>query len=260
MPEKISFLESVILGVLQGTTEFLPVSSSGHLALANHLLGGLPDPRAATAYFVVLHVGTLLAVACVFRKEILSLAGPNRRATLSLAVGTVPAVLLYLLAGDRLEEATHNLPLVGGGFLCTAVFLLLSERGWRRKKGFSEISILDGAIVGTAQALAILPGASRSGLTISTARMRGATRPGAATYSFLLSVPAILGALIVEAPALADLSKVADPMVIAVGFTVAFVTGLTSLLLLLRVIRSGKLAWFAPYCGFLGLAALYLGW
>ena len=259
MAGEISIFDAAILGAIQGVTEFLPISSSGHLALANHLMKGLPDSRSSTSYFLILHLGTLLAVVWVFRKEILSYFGPNARAIPTLVVGTVPVVLLYLVAHSYLEAAQNHMSVIGALFLGTAVFLWLSERGWKEEKDYSQLTLLDAALVGMAQALALLPGLSRSGLTISTARMRQANRSGAATFSFLLSIIAILGAVVVKAPDLADLSATADVEAITVGFLTAFVTGLVSLTLLLRVIRSGRLAWFAPYCVALGVLAFVLG-
>jgi undecaprenyl-diphosphatase len=244
--------------LIQGATEFLPVSSSGHLAVGNHIIGGLPDSDSAAAFFVVLHAGTLLAVLWVFRKEILSLLRDNLRAIPSLILGTVPAGLAFLLAGDFLKATQGRVTYAGVGFFITSAFLLLSEKGWREEKEFSALRPLDAILVGFAQALAIFPGCSRSGLTISTARVRGVTRPGAATFSFLLSIPAIGGASVVEVTEMGDLFAVATPVAVLTGFLVSFLAGLVSLLLLLRVLRGGRFAYFAPYCIAMGVLALIL--
>ena len=256
MPEEIGVLKAAYLGAIQGVTEFLPISSSGHLALMNILVGDSLDARSSTAFFVVLHLATLVAAVWVFRAELRLLMGPDFRTVPLLALATVPMGLLYLAVGDYIKAASTQLAVIGAGFLVTAGFLFLSERGWKEEKDHTRLGILDAVLIGAAQAIAMVPGISRSGLTISMARVRGSTRRGAATFSYLLSIPAIGGAAILEISALKDLPNVAEPRAIACGFLAAFVTGLVSLKLLLRVIRAGRFAWFAPYCTVLGLVTL----
>ncbi|MCX6042777.1 MAG: undecaprenyl-diphosphate phosphatase, partial [Caldilinea sp.] len=207
MSESIDLIQAVILGFVQGATEFVPVSSSGHLVLVPWLLGW---PAPSLLFDTLLHWGTLVAVLIVFWREFLSmgsawvqsiarrsLADPDARTAWFIVVGTLPAVAAGLLFDDLLESFFLNPLAVGCFLLVTAVLLWLSEQLVLRSGGgraLTQMQWLDAAAIGVAQALALLPGVSRSGSTIAAGLARGIRRDQAARFSFLLGTPAILGA------------------------------------------------------------------
>lgn len=187
----MGILESLLMGLIQGITEFLPVSSSGHLTLSSLILGLEEDQ--VMSYTTILHMGTLLAVFVVMRKELLALLRrPFSKLTGLLIVGTIPAVVAALLFGDFIEEAFGG-AFLGPSFFITAVVLLVNLFFRAGNRLFPQIGWLDALVTGIAQAVAILPGVSRSGSTITAALSRGIEREAAIRFSFLLSIPAILG-------------------------------------------------------------------
>jgi len=259
----VSPLISLLLGLVQGLTEFLPVSSSGHLVLTESLLG----VEAPLAFEVWLHVATLTAVLFALRREVLALArsldprdrGDQARRSriwiLALVLGTVPAAIVGLTAGDQVEAAFTSVRLVGVDLLLTAVVLFLSRFAPPRNLPLTPSR---GFLIGVAQALAILPGVSRSGMTLVAGLFLGLSGENSARFSFLLAVPAILGAVVLEAHELAALgSHAAVPL--AVGFLSAAVSGYLAVLLVWRIMERGRLAVFAPYCLLVGLVVLLWG-
>jgi len=250
----VSFSAAVLLGVIQGLTEFLPVSSSGHLAVAQHFLPGFDQP--GILFDINLHLGTLLAVLIYFRSEIGLLAmgvlpggsgSPGRRLAIMLVIGTIPAVIAGLIFGSILEESFTQLGVVGVGLLITGTLLLLSTRWTRTDRGLESVSVTDALIVGLLQSTALVPGISRSGTTIVGGLSRGLSREAAARFSFLLSIPAILGGTVYEIP---NARLVPDEAVAnyAAGFIAAFVIGYIAISVVLRSLANRRFHLFGYYC------------
>ncbi len=249
-----------LLGLVQGLTEFLPVSSSGHLALGQALLG-VESPGLALEAAV--HLGTLGAVLLYFGQDLLALARglvtdrAARRYVLLLALGTVPVALVGLLLGDVLEEAFASLRAVGGAFLGTSLLLVLGTWATRRARR-ETVTAGDAGAVGVAQALALLPGVSRSGATVAAGLLRGLTPDAAARFSFLLAIPAIGGA-----SALALARAVGEPGLPSAGLALAggcaFGSGFVAIRVFLSLLRRGTLWPFAAYCLLAGVTALAWG-
>jgi len=249
-------LEAAWLAAVQGLTEFLPVSSSGHLVI---LQGVMRVPRQGIAFEVVVHLGTLVAVLAVYGRDILGLlAGAVRRERASLrmlgllALGSVPAGTAGVLLGDQVKSLFDS-PLTASAMLLVTGGLLFATR-WARP-GTRRPGAASAVVIGLAQAAALLPGISRSGSTISSGLFRGLEREEAARFSFLLSVPAIAGAGILE---LRGLDSAELGMHLPVGFVVAAVTGYSALRLLLRFVRRGRLHLFSWYCWAAGIAGILL--
>jgi undecaprenyl-diphosphatase len=242
-----TLLKAILLGIVQGITEFLPISSSGHL-VAFHDLFGFHD--SSLLFDVFVHVGTLVPIVVVFRKEIASLVTTRRRWVALLAVGTVPIVCVGLLAHDALAAAFETSRWVGFLLVVNGVILLVGSRldvlSRKRPAGW-----LHAVAVGVAQAVAILPGISRSGSTISTGLATGLEREDAARFSFLLAIPAIVLAMAYK---LWRVVRGADQVAadvwgpIAVGTLAAMVVGYGALRVLLAVVRRHRLSWFGWYC------------
>ncbi len=255
-------LKAILLGVIQGVTEFLPISSSGHLVIF-HDLFNFHD--ISVLFDVFLHVGTLVPVVIVFRNDIRALLTTRRRWLALLALGTVPIVLagLFLRHGIEREFQTIRwvgpLLLVNGGILLAGGRLAARLRFAARLRRTQAPGWLHAAAVGIAQAVALLPGISRSGTTISTGLATGLDREDAARFSFLLAIPAILLAL---AAKLRDVVRGADAVAahmwapIVVGTLVSMLVGYAALRALLAVVRRRRLGWFGWYCLAVGTALL----
>ena len=260
----MSIIEAVLLGILQGATEFLPVSSSGHLVLFPAIFG-MTQPN--LSLIAIAHEGTLLAVLIYFRhdlweiikavlngiKERAPLRDTNSRLGWYIAVGSIPAAAAGLLFEDSFEEVFGNPTAAAFFLLVTAGLLVVAERLLTGKKMLADMSWWDAIIIGLFQMLALLPGISRSGSTITAGIWRGLNRGTAARYSFLLGVPAILGAGLL---ALADIAGSGDissqwPVYVAT-FLAAAVTGYACIYFLLTWLRSHTLYIFAVYCALLG--------
>ena len=256
----------MILGFLQGVTEFLPVSSSGHLAVYQRLFGLV---ETQLLFDVMVHLGTLLAVLVVFRSDITMLgldvwraltgkAGGDRRSlrlVLLLAVGTIPAALFGIGWKDELETLFFAPVHVGFAFLVTGSVLWLSRFPRRPTRDLGGTTWIDALLIGLGQALALIPGVSRSGTTISIALLLGLDRRLAARYSFLLAVPAILGAVTVQIGESGGIP--ADQWTaVAAGTVMAAVSGYIALKLLLSIVVAGNLSRFSYYCWGIGLLTL----
>jgi undecaprenyl-diphosphatase len=250
----VDWVDALVLGLVQGLTEFLPISSSGHLVLTQEVLG-LHEPGAAIE--IAVHLGTLLSVLVYYRADIVEIVrdvfrgGPTARLGWMVVVGTIPAVLVGLFLKDHIEAIFDSPRWAAGGLLATGAFVLLTPLARRRSgdPGFAYA-----VIVGCAQAIAILPGISRSGSTIGTAMFLGDDPVRAARFSFLLSIPAILGASVLL---LADGGMSGGPgaaMLVASG-VVAFASGLAAIAFLIKLLGQGRLAWFGPYCLIVGAIA-----
>lgn len=267
-PEATSLLAVLLLAVLQGLAEFLPISSSGHLVLGRHLLDLKDVPL---AFDVALHVGTLVAVLVAYRTDVLALLrGLLRgewRLPLWLVVASIPAAALGLGAGDFFEDASSSLMVAGWGLLGTAGILALGQRGARRRANLSPETerlvppLWMALVIGIAQAAALVPGVSRSGSTIAVGMMLGLAGTQAARLSFMMSLIAVGGAAILKLPDAMDVGfgSVSGPMM-AAGIVVSALTGLASLRLLLMFLARRSLTPFVIYTGCLGLITLIFQW
>ena len=270
--------EAIVLGAIQGLTEFLPVSSSGHLVLFQNLFG-LKEPE--LLFDISLHVGTLVAVLVVFYHEIFEIlaaliqlpgrmktAGGMRnlyaidgsiRMALLIVVGSIPTAVIGLLFKEITDQLFGSLAIVGCMLLITGALLWLTRDVRTQGRSIRQTTLKDALIIGVVQGLAILPGISRSGSTISTALFLGVDRKVAGRYSFLLSIPAIVGALVLslDTPEL----QTAIPLgTIVAGSVISAVVGWLALVILLRVVDRGQLHRFAPSCWLVGLVTLVLAW
>jgi undecaprenyl-diphosphatase len=268
----MSIIQALILGVVQGLTEFLPVSSSGHLVLVQKIFGISQD---ALLFDTMVHVGTLVAVVVVLWKDIWAiLRHLIQPLTGYLILATIPAVIVALPFEHAIEDAFSSGSFLGFAFLITAFFLLVSEliyrQGIRKTAGLpnsregrpaSSMTWVDALIIGIMQAVAILPGVSRSGSTLSGAISRRLDRDFAARFSFLLSIPAILGALVLQLKDLASGEVVVTGSAIgvapiAVGTISAAVVGFFSVRLMLKIVREKSLLGFSLYTAILGVLVL----
>lgn len=257
------------LAVLQGLTEFLPVSSSGHLALGRAVLG---VREGGLALDVALHAGTLVAVLAAFRRDVGRLLLDLLRGDLTLwawlVAATIPVGVVGLLFKGHVEEAFMSVGAAGAGLLLTAVLLLVGERArkkFEQSRGEGDPpaedppGLVKALAMGCAQAVAIWPGVSRSGSTISAGLLAGVRAEQAARLSFLMSIPAISGAAMLELPAALDEGFAGIPSGLVLGaVAVAALVGFASLRILLLVLRKGAFRYFAAYCAALGVAALAL--
>jgi undecaprenyl-diphosphatase len=252
--------QGAILGLVQGLTEFLPVSSSGHLVLVEALTG-VKTPGVFVE--VTLHVATLGSVLVVYGRRLWAIAvgtvqgRPDARRYLGLLVlGTLPAGAIGVLFHRTVEAHFHSLAFVGAAFMVTGVVLWSTRRlagGRREPTGAGALG------VGAAQAFAILPGISRSGSTVSAALWAGLTPADAAEFSFLLAVPVIAGAALLEGrQMIVDIARVGS-VPLGVSFGVAFVSGIASIRLLVALLRRGRFYAFAPYCWAVGALTLAYG-
>jgi len=285
----MTLLQSILLGIVQGLTEFLPVSSSGHLAIFQNLLH--VDTGDDLLFDVLLHIGTLLVVLIVFRKDILQLIlealgmlrdilvniriwaenrkavsltpyrriiGTNYRKFVALIiVSTIPTGIIGVLGSKLISDASDELIVPGICLIITGILLLLSDKAEDKGKIPQDITYREGVIVGIAQGLATLPGLSRSGTTLFAELQCGFSRTFAVRYSFILSIPAILGAAILELKDL-DTSAVSSSMagIYLAGIIAAAVVGYLCIRFMLRVVREKKLRYFAFYCFVAGAAAI----
>ncbi|HHW14719.1 MAG TPA: undecaprenyl-diphosphate phosphatase [Firmicutes bacterium] len=245
---------AMVLGLAQGLTEFLPVSSSGHLVLLQHFLR---VPEAGVAFDVFLHLATLLAVVVYFWADLWKVARDGRRLLLVL-VGTVPAGLAGVLLEDFFTRLFSSITAVGLALIGTGVILWGAERlaaGYRRRRTLERMTLADAWWVGVGQAVAIIPGLSRSGSTIATGLALGLERETAARFSFILSVPVVLGAAILQLRHLPFASLQAG-LPLAAGFLVAFVSGLAAIWILLGVVKRSRLRIFSWYVWAVGVLVL----
>jgi len=257
----MELIEAIILGAVQGITEFLPVSSSGHLVILQKVFG-ISEP--ALLFDTMLHIGTLFAVLFIFWKEIVKiLKNPIQKLTGFLIIATVPIVVIALIFKDFIEQTFHSGKYIGFFFLITAIALLVSEHLSKRPgktRNESEMTWKDAVIIGVLQGIAILPGVSRSGLTISGGLSRKLDREFAARFAFLMSIPAVLGALvfqlknIIKSDALSSSNIAILPIVL--GTVTAFIVAIFSVRLMLKIVKEKSLKDFAIYVAILGAIAL----
>jgi undecaprenyl-diphosphatase len=251
----------MLLAVVQGIAEFLPVSSSGHLIVLGNVLAGdgqaLPDLADVN---IVLHLGTLGSIVVFYWQRVLKLLTDDRRVIWLMFVGTIPAVIVGLPLKMMFEHLLES-PLVAGClFPVTGLILLLTLRLPKGEVDYRHMTWRDALFIGCSQALAILPGLSRSGTTIAAGLYRGLNRASAATFSFLLAIPAILGAGVLEGiDLIKDQHTLAVPVnQLLIGAGVSFIIGLGSIWLLNRWLQSGRIQIFAWYC--IGLGVVVISW
>ncbi len=244
--------ESVILGTVQGLTEFLPVSSSGHLVILQTFFKNFS--QSGITFDVFIHLATLLSVFVYFRKQILEIASfKNNKWLFLIIIGTIPAGIVGLLFKNQVEALFSNINFVIVTLVITGILLFLSDLPKKLSKDKDSITYLDAIIIGTFQAFAILPGISRSGSTISAGIFRGVKREIATEFSFILSIPAILGAVILSLKDFKYISNV-DYLPYTIGFLSAFTAGLLSLKMLTFIIKAKNLKYFSFYCWLLALS------
>ncbi|OGP65225.1 MAG: undecaprenyl-diphosphatase UppP [Deltaproteobacteria bacterium RBG_13_53_10] len=261
----MTVFQAIFLGVVQGLTEFLPVSSSGHLVFFQSLFG-LEKPQ--VAFDVMLHLGTLLAVVVYFRVDISQILlgtwawvkgrseGEEKvKLLLWIVVASVPTGLMGIIFKDWFESLFSRPKTVGLMLLVTGLLLWLTRTVRREEKRTGEMGVSDALFIGIAQGVAIIPGISRSGVTISTGLFLGLNRELAGKFSFLLSIPAILGATLLEFREIDTSSGIG---VAFIGSAVAFFVGLFSLKLLMRIVRTGRLFHFSYYCWAIGIVMVLL--
>ncbi|MDD2390135.1 MAG: undecaprenyl-diphosphatase UppP [Desulfobacterales bacterium] len=267
-------IQACILGCIQGLTEFLPISSSGHLVLFQHLFG-MQEPQ--LFFDISVHVGTLIAVMAFFRDDILSIlkavsrlltgrAGqsshhpdsPHIRLVMLILIGSIPTAILGLLFHRIADQIFSSVLIVGIMLMITGALLWSSRWIGKETKTIRTFSIKDALTIGLVQGIAILPGISRSGSTIVAGLFRGLDRELAARYSFLLSIPAIAGAELLSLKDIPLHISTFD-LPIIIGTITAGITGYCSLKLLLYLIRKGNLHLFAPYCWLIGIIAIIYG-
>jgi undecaprenyl-diphosphatase len=256
----------LFLGIVQGLTEFLPVSSSGHLVLAQVFLGVKEPPIVIDSF---LHFGTLLAVLVYFasdlKKMVLAAAhfvsswrnkDPYLWLVIYIAVGSIPAAIVGVGFESLFERMFSSVSVVGVMLIITGIILWLADIQKSKNRLVGNLSLADGIWIGIAQALAIIPGLSRSGTTIATGLFRGLEPKLAAKFSFLLSVPAIFGAALFSLRKALKISLGASLNNIFLSMVIAFIVGMFSLALIIQVTKERRLKWFSWYCFLVGIASL----
>ncbi len=258
----MGWLEALILGIIQGLTEFLPVSSSGHLELAKFILGDNSLPEDSMLMTVVLHGATALSTILVFRKDVMEIIrglfqfkwNEETIFSLKIVISMIPAAFVGVFYNDIIETMFGGqLLLVGTMLLVTAVLLVFADRAQTTDK---KVTYFDAVIIGIAQAIAILPGISRSGATISTSVILKIDRSKAARFSFLMVVPLILGKMTQDLMGgeISYEASVLFPLII--GFIAAFITGVLACTWMIKLVKNAKLSYFAIYCAIVGLATI----
>lgn len=264
----MDWLQALLMGIFQGLTEYLPVSSSGHLAIAGELLG-VEDPDKVMSFTVAVHVATVLSTIVILWKEIVWILkglfhwngklNMEQKYALNIIISMIPIGIVGVCFKDYIEEAFSGLVVVGCCLIVTSVLLGFSYFAKPRTK--ENISTLDAFIIGIAQAIAALPGLSRSGSTIGTGLILGNKKESLAQFSFLMAIPPILGMALLDvkdmmevgvAEAMAGISGAA----LVVGFVAAFITGCLACKLMIELVKKGKMIWFAIYCAIVGIAVL----
>ena len=258
----MSLIEAILLGIVQGLTEFLPVSSSGHLEIAGAVLG--VDAEQNLAFTTVVHGGTVLSTIVVFWSYLGRVLngffrfkpGPELRFGVNILVSCLPVLLVGILFRDEVETLfTGNLLLVGCMLLLTAFLLTFAQKAKPRHR---EMTMREAFIIGIAQALAVIPGLSRSGATISTGLMLGVKREQIASFSFLMALIPILGANALElfGGGFSEAASVIGSAPLVAGFLASFAAGTLACKVMIALVKRGNLIWFAVYCALAGLLAI----
>jgi undecaprenyl-diphosphatase len=274
----MDWLQALLMGIFQGLTEYLPVSSSGHLALAGELLG-VEDPDAIMPFTIVVHVATVLSTLVILWKEIVWLfigackhgkdfipsrygitrLNDEQNYLLCIIISMIPIAIVGFFFKDFVEAQFHSLMVVGICLLVTASLLAFSYFSKPREK--EHISMVDAFIIGIAQAIAVLPGLSRSGSTIGTGLILGNKKEKLAQFSFLMVIPPILGEALLNVKEMLEVGFEQamvgiTPMTLVVGFFAAFITGCLACKWMISLVKRGKMIWFAIYCAIVGSATI----
>jgi undecaprenyl-diphosphatase len=257
---QVSLLDAVLLGAVEGLTEFLPVSSTGHLTIVEGLLGLPVDDRAVTGFTAVIQVGAILAVVLFFRRDLLALLrgllrglagaqarqGREFRFALGVALGSLPIGLVGFLFRDVVRgPVLRSLTTVGVALIVWSAVMVLAERRATQTRGEQELTVRDALVIGTVQCAALVPGVSRSGATISAGLLLGLERVAATRLAFFLSVPALIAAGLFNLPDALDAGVGVGPTL--VGTLVSFAVGYASIAWLLRFVAGHRITWFVPY-------------
>jgi len=245
----MSLLEAIILGLIQGISEFLPVSSSGHLLVFHHIFGITAEDN--MTFIIVLNMGSLLPLLFVFRSDIWALIkNPIQKITALLIIATIPLVVITILFEGFIESMFHSVRFLPVGFVITGVVLLLSDRLKNNTKSIEGITFIDAALIGLAQAFAVFPGISRSGSTITATMARGVNRENAAKFSFLMSVLASIGAVVLRISHIVSGRIVINDLNflnLGVGFIMAAISGYLAINFMLSLVKKANLKYFAFY-------------
>ncbi|MBD3864180.1 MAG: undecaprenyl-diphosphatase [Olleya marilimosa] len=258
----MDIFDSILLGIVQGLTEFLPVSSSGHLEIGKAILGDKSIPEESLLFTVVLHFATALSTIVIFRKDILEIIkgflsfkwNDDTKFVTKIAISMLPAAFVGLFFEEQLEQLFGgNILLVGCMLLVTAVLLFFADKAKNTNK---NVSFKDALIIGVSQAIAMLPGISRSGATISTSVLLGNDKTKAARFSFLMVVPLIFGKIAKDILG-GDLNFDSQNITaLSAGFIAAFVAGLFACTWMISLVKKSKLSYFAIYCAIVGIIAI----
>ena len=266
----MNYFDAVVLGIVEGLTEFLPVSSTGHLTMAEKALGLQIDDKGITAYTAVIQVGAILAVLLYFRRDILEIAvawfrglvKPEYRGVFEhrlgwyVIVGSIPIGVVGFLGKDVIAGPLRSLWWVGGALVAWSAVLWLSERVATQDRHERNLTMTDAIVVGIVQCAALVPGVSRSGATISTGLFRGLDRVAATRLSFFLSIPALVAAGLYELKDVSGSGIGAGPTI--VGTAISFVVAYAAVAWLLRFVAHHSIGWFVPYRLVVGLTLLAL--
>lgn len=258
----MEIIDAIILGIVQGLTEFLPVSSSGHLEIGKAILGDNSMPEESLLFTVVLHFATAISTMVVFRKDILNILkglfafkwNEDTKFTAKIVLSMIPAVVIgYNYESELAELFGGNIQLVGFMLLLTAFLLYLADKAQNTNK---KVSFKNALIIGFAQAIAMLPGISRSGATISTSVLLGNDKTKAARFSFLMVVPLIFGKIAKDIFT-GELTYDSNNFTaLSIGFIAAFISGLFACTWMIQLVKKSKLSYFSLYCAVVGLIAI----
>lgn len=260
----MSWINALILGIIQGLTEFLPVSSSGHLELAKAMQGDEMLAEESMFMTVLLHFATALSTVVIFRKDILEIIrglfqfkwNDEMKFSLKIVLSMVPASAVGVLFEDEIESFFNGkILLVGFMLILTGLLLFMADKA---KNTVKNVSFLNAVVIGVSQAIAILPGISRSGATISTSVLLGIDREKAARFSFLMVVPLIFGKIAKDLISDDFTTAGIDLGVASVGFFAAFITGLLACTWMIKLVKNSKLVYFSIYCFVVGIIAIIL--
>jgi len=262
----MNYIDALILGAVQGLTEFLPVSSSGHLEIGKVLVGDQSMPQESLLFTVVVHFATALSTIVVFRKDIFEIVqgilqwkwNEEFKFSLKILLSMVPAVIIGLAFSDQLEAFFNgDILFVGFMLIITALLLWLADRA---KKTTKKVSFKSAFVIGVAQAIAILPGISRSGATIATSVLLGIDRARAARFSFLMVVPLILGKIAKDILSGNISTETSHLGLLTAGFLAAFVFGIFACTWMIAIVKKSKLSYFAVYCFVVGVISIIFGY
>ena len=272
--ESMEPIQAIILGIIQGLTEFLPVSSSGHLVIFQNIFG---LKEGALSFDINVHIGTLLVVLICFRHEILSIirsifrctnmlikqkksiheiySDPDFKLAFLIITGSVPTAILGLMFHSLADRLFSSVTMVGLMLICTGFILWFTRYLTKNERDINSFTIKNSLVIGLVQGFAIIPGISRSGSTIAAGLYLGLTRETAARYSFLLSIPAIMGAELLNIKNSPAGAMLPDKITL-LGMLASFIAGYSALKVLLFIVKKGNMHFFAPYCWIAGIATL----